>query len=206
MNRLRIAGLLVCGAVGVLVASAASRASLPSGAVGAGSGTPRTVRDDYSGPYDADGMGLLAGSLKAPEYFVLPYHGGLSVQFGWLVEIGEDAARTVTADGELSPGLYRNLSGESVTFVRGKSDVFELADRGLILTCSAQNTKGDLRAAFVDSERATGGVRVICRSGFYACCNSTPAPATAKCVADGTNPPPTCQAGGPGSSECEVSE
>ena len=45
--------------------------------------------------------------------------GGEAMDLG-LREIGEAKARVVEAGCELSPGLYRNVSGESVDFLRGK--------------------------------------------------------------------------------------
>lgn len=156
--------------------------------------------NDFSGPYDSERVAIIAVNVAAPEYFVLPDHGGMSIESGWLALLGNDFGDAMDEATPLTPNLYWNMSDKSVLIRIGNIRNISLDSGGLILIYSNDNSFGDLAQY---SPEGAGTVSVSCGNGYYACCTSGP-PAVAVCVANSITK--TCTGGGLGATGCTISQ
>ena len=155
--------------------------------------TPPSVPEVPISPRDT--LGALVAQYDPPEYLKIDTRLSPVLLFdSWLVSLTDPGVIVFPGD-PLPVGTYLNASEfDTLLTCSGWDGEFDkLLPGGLIQIYDRASDDGP--------SIILGPGSIVCNDGFYACCRKGP-PKKSKCVKDATNPPPECDAGGPGTKAC----
>ncbi len=164
-------------------------------------------------------INAVARFVDAPEFVYIPsdqgpvmYESGnpllqLGADYGKVLQVGETARSGVFWNFGKDRALLRLRNGIGIIELRPRSlivlgDALIEEERGRPLPGAAVGGEGE-ETIIVQVTKS-----VKCGAGYYACCkyNGGGNQMTATCIRDNAPNAPICDAGGPGATECSVSD
>lgn len=165
--------------------------------------------------WSADEIHALAKYVRAPRYVIVPADAGpvsyesgnpmlmLGEDYGKVFEVGDTALRGVMWNFTNDPAVVRIGEGPDVTNLPpGTLLIVGDAAHGLVGPADAFQPGVDGEFWVILNRTLS----VKCGAGYYACCTGTGSTMKAVCIRDNSPNAPVCDGGGPGSSECSISD
>jgi hypothetical protein len=146
--------------------------------------------------------------VDAKSYTAIWDEGVVAIESGTLVRIDEHADQ-LSDDGMVlvEGNTYWNPTEFDVVIVTKRAECPEQREvvpgRSVIYVGRPTN---DTSAVQPGGTPCTRSRSVSCGPGTYACCYMEGTARRARCIANGDNPPTTCEAGGAGATSCTISE